>query len=189
MIRLRCGCKYWSVILALLLLMICLAPLSAGARNNNSTPNNPNLPNGRPFQILQDEINALQKQIKDFQYQLLTLPNHGAGSEIIPITPTNFTIVAGGKPVRFEISFVPAAAAPMADTFLMEALVSPGTGNLNAIGTNSNGTITLTSSATLLPATLASISTVASLVAVTGSSFQISQTGGALGTYFVKIYY
>ena len=119
------GKKTWLLVLALFLAAFCLSPLGVAAKKPA-----PHLPNGQPFQYLQDEIDTLQaeidtinKQISGFQYQLLTLPNNGSGSQTIAITPTNFTIAPDGKQVRFEVSFVPTGAVPPSDSFVMAAPV------------------------------------------------------------------
>lgn len=215
------GIKGGLAVLFSLMLALCLVSTAAAKKHSNKNNqnqqnyNNQNLPNGRPFQLLeqyinqqvsdlQDAINNLQSEVDALQsqtgqIQVVTLDSTG-GTYDLPITlPSGFSFQEGGKDVRFEITFVPTTAAPPADTYIMEALTSSQPdGSINFIGTNSDGSATH-GNATTFPAPIATIDfpgststspITASLAASTdNTTYEITQSNAPAGTYYVKIIY
>lgn len=184
---------------------------NGGAVNNANTNTNnssgTNLPNGRPFQILQNEITALQNQVNTMQsqigtmhYEVLTVQTNG-GAVTLPLDFNDVSIVEGGKDVRFEITFVPSPTSTIpvptlaaGDTYIMSAMTasmptSPN-GELSYIGTNSNGTLNAGNTATFSSADIATITNIGSLVATSDVGYEIDQLSTApAGTYYVKVIY
>jgi hypothetical protein len=213
------GIKGGLLAISVLLLALCLVSMAAAKKPSPPTPPTSTidsylaaLPNGVPFQnikkaieLLEADVTALQTTVAALQAQIagigsfeyLSLSFNGSGGpETIPIlsngTPPVFT--AGGKDVRIEVTFVPSVAATPADSFIMSALVSPGTGTINFIGTNSSGTQAAGNSTTFTSTPpspiIAQITGVADLFAESGSTFAISTLSTApAGTYYVKIFY
>ncbi|MGO9019797.1 MAG: hypothetical protein ACLQVJ_15760 [Syntrophobacteraceae bacterium] len=211
------GMKAGLLVLSVLLLALCLVSMAAAKKPSPPTPPTSTidsylaaLPNGVPFQnikkaieLLEADVTALQTAVAALQAQTANIGNFeylsfsftaSGGGENIPITDTKGnapTFAAGGKNVRFEVSFVPSPFVPPIDSYIMAALISPGTTSTNFIGTNSSGTQSA-GNLTSFPSTtaIAAITNFASLVAETETTFAISTLSTApAGTYQVKIFY
>ena len=182
------GRKGWSVILALCLLAMALAPTAVNAKKPIPTDLTLTelldmLPNGRPYQILEQAILQLAAQV-------------GTSTEIAGGSGTTdilSNVVPGTKHMRLEASFVPTNGdAPSAGSYIMYAIVSVNASDkINYIKAGGDG-LQIGNSATVLPpAIIASIDGIADLQAsqgTTGVTFQlVDKLGSGAGKYFFKV--
>jgi hypothetical protein len=213
------GRKGWTLIMALCVLTLLLAPVAVDAKigkatpspASNNTPNQPptpsptlnqtldqilsGLPNGQPFKLLAQAIQFVEGQVTQLQQQVADLLDQSKSITID--SPFGTTAILsdqapGTEHVRLEVSFVPTSGDPPAanTSYIMYAVVSvESLTEINFISAGNNGLQTA-NNATVLPTTIASISGIADLVAITGTNgvtFELVEQGSTGGTYFVKV--
>jgi hypothetical protein len=203
----RLGRKGWTLVVALCLLSLLLAPMAASAKKK-TTPTAPTtpttldqilsgLPNGVPFKILAQAIKFVEGEVEQLQQQVTELLSQSQSIKLDSGFGTSALlsdVAPATQQVRIEVSFFRTDGTPPAAglSYIMYAVASVASPTeINFIYANDNG-IQAANNAVIsgTPTTLASITGLANLVAITGTggvTFELVETGTTAGTYFVKI--
>jgi hypothetical protein len=208
----RLGRKGWTLVVALCLLSLLLAPMAASAKKKTTptTPTAPTipqtqtldqilsgLPNGVPFKILAQAIRFVEGEVEQLQQQVTELLSQSQSIKLDSGFGTSAIlsdVAPATQQVRIEVSFFRTDGTPPAAglSYIMYAVASVASPTeINFIYANDNG-IQAANNAVIsgTPTTLASITGLANLVAITGTggvTFELVETGTTAGTYFVKI--
>jgi hypothetical protein len=203
----RLGRKGWTLVVALCLLSLLLAPMAASAKKK-TTPTAPTtpttldqilsgLPNGVPFKILAQAIRFVEGEVEQLQQQVTELLSQSQSIKLDSGFGTSALlsdVAPATQQVRIEVSFFRTDGTPPAagSSYIMYGVVSVASPTeINFIYANDNGTQAANNAVVSgTPTTIATITGIANLVAITGTggvTFELVETGTTAGTYFVKI--
>jgi hypothetical protein len=203
----RLGRKGWTLVVALCLLSLLLAPMAASAKKK-TTPTAPTtpttldqilsgLPNGVPFKILAQAIRFVEGEVEQLQQQVTELLSQSQSIKLDSGFGTSALlsdVAPATQQVRIEVSFFRTDGTPPGPglSYIMYAVVSVASPTeINFIYANDNGTQAANNAVVSgTPTTIATITGIANLVAITGTggvTFELVETGTTAGTYFVKI--